>query len=309
MGSTPFDTDRRVRHGVAETVAPGVRRVVAANPSAMTFTGTASYLVGERDVALIDPGPDDAAHATAVLAAVPAGGRVTAILVTHAHRDHTGNASRLAAATGAPVLGFGPFGAGRSPRMAALAARLPEGQGGEGGDRGFVPDRCLADGESVAGDGWRLTAVHTPGHLGNHLCYALEGTGMLFSGDTVMGWSTTIVSPPDGDMADFMASLRRLAARGDARFLPGHGHPVEDPAGMIAWQIVHREGRERSILAALAQGPANAAQLAAAIYTALSPTLMAAATRNVLAHLIALEETGRVICDDPLSPDAPFSVR
>jgi glyoxylase-like metal-dependent hydrolase (beta-lactamase superfamily II) len=305
---TPFNTDSQMRHGVADAVAPGVRRVVANNPSPMTFTGTASYLVGERDLALIDPGPDDAAHAEALLSAVPPGGRIGTILVTHAHRDHTGNVARLKAATGAPVLAFGPFGAGRSPRMAALADRLPPGAGGEGGDRDFVPDRCLVDGEAVAGEGWRLRAVHTPGHLGNHLCFALEGTGVLFSGDTVMGWSTTVVTPPDGDMAAFMRSLRRLSGRRETRYLPGHGHPIDDPAGMIAWQIAHREGRERSILSALQAGPATAGMLVERIYEGLNPALTGAAARNVLAHLLALEETGQARCADPLAPDARFAL-
>jgi glyoxylase-like metal-dependent hydrolase (beta-lactamase superfamily II) len=305
---TPFDTDPRVVHAAPETVAPAVRRVVARNPSPMTFTGTASYLVGETDIALIDPGPDDEAHAEALLAAVPPGGRITTILVTHAHRDHTGNVARLRAATGAPVLAFGKLGTGRSARMEALAARMAAGEGGEGGDSVFAPDACLADGACVAGAGWQLRAIHTPGHIGNHLCFALEGTGVLFSGDTVMGWSTTVVSPPEGDMGAFMASLDKLAARGDSRYLPGHGRPVEDPAAMIAWQIAHRKSRERSILGALQEGPATTAGLVARIYSGLNPALVPAARRNVLAHLLALEETGHVACGNPLDPAARFAL-
>jgi hydroxyacylglutathione hydrolase len=306
MTADPFDRSRDVRHGVPEPVAPGVRRVVAANPSPMTFTGTASYLVGEREVAVIDPGPDDPAHLAALMAAVGEG-RVSAILVTHSHRDHTGGLPALRAATGAPVLGFGSHGAGSSPRMVALAQDASLG-GGEGADRGYAPDRLLAEGDRVNGAGWALTALHTPGHLANHLSFALEGTGVLFTGDTVMGWSTTLVSPPDGDMAAFMATLRRLRARDDALYLPGHGNPVRDPAAMLDWQMAHRLGREAAILAALGEGPATAPALARRIYEGLDPALLPAAARNVLAHLIALLDAGRVACDGPLTAGASFGL-
>jgi glyoxylase-like metal-dependent hydrolase (beta-lactamase superfamily II) len=307
MSADPFDRSTDVSHGVPVPVAPGVCRVVAANPSPMTFTGTATYLVGERDLAIIDPGPDDPAHVAAVLAAVPPGGRVRAILVTHSHRDHSGAVPAMRAATGAPVWAFGPHGEGRSPGMAILAADAALG-GGEGADTGFAPDRRLREGEVVEGEGWRLLALHTPGHLSNHLSFALDGTGILFTGDTVMGWNTTLVSPPDGDMAAFMASLRRLQTRRDALFLPGHGNPVRDPQAMLAWQIAHREGREASILAALADGAADAAALARRIYVGLEPRLLPAAARNVLAHLLALEDAGRVRRLGPLSASAPFAL-
>jgi glyoxylase-like metal-dependent hydrolase (beta-lactamase superfamily II) len=303
---TVFDTDRTVRHAVPEPVADGVQRVVARNPSPMTFTGTATYLVGTDDVAIIDPGPDDAAHAAAVLGAVPSAARVSAILLTHSHLDHSGNTNRLREATGAPVLAFGGHGTGRSTAMTTLAAQGVGG--GEGADNGFAPDVLLADGERVTGAGWALRAVHTPGHLGNHLCFALEATGVLFSGDTVMGWSTTMVSPPDGDMADFMASLRKLAARKDRLLLPGHGKPVVDPGGMIAWQIAHREAREASILAALDSGPRNAMDLVTTIYKGLDPALKPAAARNVLAHLLALQQLGRVRLEGALTPGAVFAL-
>ena len=307
MAGDPFDRSTDVRHGEPVALASGVRRVVAANPSPMTFTGTATYLVGNTEVAVIDPGPDDTAHVAAVLAAVPPQARITAILVTHSHRDHSGAVPALRAATGAPVWAFGRHGEGRSPRMAALAADAALG-GGEGADEGFRPDYRLADGEGVAGHGWRLTALHTPGHLSNHLSFVLDGTGILFTGDTVMGWNTTLVSPPDGDMAAFMASLRRLRARGDALYLPGHGNPVRDPQGMLDWQIAHRQGREASILAALAEGAADASGIAHRVYTDLDPKLLPAAARNVLAHLLALADTGPVRCIGPLRADAAFAL-
>ena len=303
----PFRRDRSVRPGVAETVAPGVRRVVAPNPSPMTFTGTASYLVGEGELAVIDPGPRDWRHLAALRDAIGEA-RVTAILVTHTHLDHSPNARLLADATGAPALAFGSHGAGMSDRMRALAEAGLDLGGGEGADVAFHPDRVLADGESVAGSGWRLTALHTPGHLSNHLCFALEGTGVVFTGDHVMGWATTMVSPPEGDMAAFLASLARLADRDDRLYLPGHGPPVEDPAGMLAWQRAHRARRERQILEALAEGPADAGALVRRLYADVDETLWPAARRTVLAHLLALQETGAVAAQGMLSAEAAFAL-
>jgi glyoxylase-like metal-dependent hydrolase (beta-lactamase superfamily II) len=309
----PFDRDPSVHYGLAEEIVPGIRRVTARNPSPYTFTGTRSYLVGGgalgREMALIDPGPDDPAHLDAILAALAPGERIAQVLVTHSHGDHSGAVPAIAAATGAPVLAFGPHGAGLSDTMRRLAASGAALGGGEGGDATFAPDRALADGETVEGAGWRLTALHTPGHLSNHLCFALHapGTeGIVFTGDTVMGFATTLVSPPDGDMAAFMASLERLLARDDRLYLPGHGHPVRDPNAMLAWQVRHRQERFDQILAALARAPSDAAGLARAIYTDVDPALLPAAERNVLASLIGLADQGRVASLGPVAADSVF---
>ncbi len=316
----PFDRDPTVRYGVPEEMAPEgaprIRRVTARNPSRMTFTGTRSYLVGEGEVALIDPGPADSAHHAAIRAALGPGDRITHILVTHTHVDHSPGARSVAGATGAPVHAFGPHGAGMSETMRRLAAEGAELGGGEGADQAFRPDHAMAEGARLAAGDWALTALHTPGHLSNHLCFALEGrdeadgtnTGILFTGDTVMGWATTLVSPPEGDMAAFMASLSRLAGREDRLYLPGHGHPVTDPKGMLAWQITHREERRMQVLDALDAGPADAAALARAIYTELDPALMPAARRNVLATLLWLMDEGRVQPRGPVSAEAAFEL-
>ncbi len=309
MQGDPFNRSPEARHGAAETLEPSVRRVTCANAGPMTFTGTQTYLVGAGEVAVIDPGPGDAAHLAAIEAALEPGERISCILVTHTHVDHSPGAAALKARTGAPVLAFGAHGAGVTERMAALAASGAHLGGGEGADAAFAPDRTLADGETVEGAGWALTALHTPGHLSNHLSFALEGTGAVFSGDHVMGWATTMVSPPDGDMTAFMASLARMAARSDRVFYPGHGHAVEDPAGMIAHQTAHRRAREAQILAALAGGPADVAALTREIYSDVDPRLHPAAARNVFSHLIGLVEEGRVAHSGRLSPEAAFRIR
>lgn len=284
-------------------LAPGLWRVLAPNPSAFTGPGTNSYLVGGREVAVIDPGPDDSRHLAAILGALPPGARVTAILVTHAHRDHSGLARRLAAETGAPVFAFGDWTAGRDPRRAALAAL----GGGEGVDRDFAPDRRLTDGEEVAGEGWRIAALWTPGHMGNHLSFRLGGT--VFTGDLVMGWASSIISPPDGDLAAFRASLGRLAGLGARRFLPGHGPPVEAPAARLAELLAHRAEREASIRAALAAGCRTAAEVVAAVYTDTPAALHPAALRSVLAHLLDLADRGLAATADPPGPAARWHPR
>ena len=289
--------------GTPRDMGGGIRAILAPNPSPMTHWGTNTYLLGRRRLAVIDPGPDDPAHLAAILAALGPGQSISHILVTHAHLDHTPLARQLAYETGAPVLAQGDARAGRSAVMARLAETAEIG-GGEGVDSAFVPDRNLADGEIVEGDGWRITAHRTPGHFGNHMCF--QTGAEMFSGDLVMGWASTLISPPDGDLAQFRASCERIRAAAPARLLPGHGAPVTDPAARIDWLLAHRDARERAILDALARGPADAATLARRIYTDTPAALMPAATRNVLAHLIDLAERGRATPLDPLTPATRF---
>ncbi|MCC6305560.1 MAG: MBL fold metallo-hydrolase [Rhodobacteraceae bacterium] len=277
-------------------VAPGIRRVLAPNPSPMTFTGTNSYIVGSGRVAVIDPGPDDPAHLAALEAALAPGEGVEAILLTHGHSDHTALAPRLAALTGAPVLAFGDWTAGRNPRLAAL----PGIAGGEGVDRSLVPDRVLADGATLVLPGVTIEALWTPGHMGNHLAFR---TGeVVFTGDLVMGWAPSIVSPPDGELGPYRASLARLGGLGARRFLPGHGPPVEDPAARLAALLAHRAAREAAIRAALSAGAATVAAIVATVYTDTPPALHPAAARNVLAHLLDLADRGLATPEGPLGP-------
>jgi glyoxylase-like metal-dependent hydrolase (beta-lactamase superfamily II) len=268
--------------GIVERPHRVVRRVLAPNPSAFTFTGTQSFIVGEGEVAVIDPGPDDRNHVEALIAAV-AGERVAAIVCTHTHRDHSPASRALAAATGAPIVGCAPLAIeDGGPRADASF------------DFDYVPDRVLGDGERIEGEGWALDAVATPGHTSNHLCFALEGTGILFTGDHVMGWSTTIVSPPDGDMSDYMASLELLVPRGDTAYFPAHGPPIEDPKAHVARLIEHRRMRERQIVAALESGTARIEAMVPSLYADIDPRLHPAAACSVLAHLIDLETRGLV---------------
>ena len=268
--------------GKVEHIAPGVRRLLAGNPSPFTYTGTQTYIIGTGQVAVIDPGPDLAPHVDAILAATQ-GERITAIMCTHTHRDHSPASRPLAASTGAPIVGCAPL---------ALEDDGPRADAAF--DFDYAADRILADGEAVEGEGWRLVAVATPGHTSNHLCFALDGTGHLFTGDHVMGWSTTVVSPPDGDMALYMQSLNLLLGRDDEVYHPAHGPAVEKPHAHVRALVAHRRMRERQILERLGEGEGRIPVMVETMYQGIDPRLFPAAGRSVLAHLVDLEARGLV---------------
>ena len=268
-------------------VAPGIRRLLARNPGPFTFKGTGVLVLGKGNVTVIDPGPDDPGHLGALRAALE-GETVTHILITHTHRDHSPAAHALKEWTGAKTYGFGPHGSGRNESGIAVE---------EGGDRDFVPDVTLRDGDVVECNGSNLECVYTPGHVSNHLCYALIEEKALFSGDHVMGWSTTVVAPPDGDMGDYLASLRKLLARGDSVYWPTHGGPIRDPKRVVVSYLEHRLERDEQILACLKDGVTIIPEMVARIYAGLDPRLTQAAALTLLAHLIALVREGRVIAE------------
>ena len=291
--------------GKAVELMPGLRRILAPNPSAMTYKGTNTYLLGKRDIAVIDPGPPDEAHLQAILSALEGHQRVSHILVTHSHIDHSPLAMVLAQFTGARVHAFGNSRAGRTPVMEGLSGL----GGGEGIDETFMPDEQLQDGSLLEARGWTIEALHTPGHMGNHMCFAWQEGKALFSGDLVMGWATSMVSPPDGDLTQFMSSVERLEERGtETVFYPGHGEPVEDPATRMRELLGHRKMREAQIVQALRRGDATAGSLAAQIYTEVDPALLPAAERNVLAHLIDLAGQNRIQSSGPITADAQFGL-
>lgn len=290
----PLSTDFSPKVGSPEPIAEDVVRVVAPNPSPLTFAGTNTYLVGNRKLAIIDPGPDMDAHLEAVLSAVGAGRSVDRILVTHAHIDHTGLARRLASATGAEIVAFGNHRDGHASDPAAL---MPSGELGEGVDAEFEPDACVGDGETVTGDGWELEAVWTPGHFWSHVCFDWKERGLLFSGDHAMSWSTSVVSPPEGDMAAYMASTAKLIRRGQRRIFPGHGGECGDGLELLEYLLEHRKSRERQILLALRRGQATPLEIVPEVYGPLNPRLRGAAARNVFAHLLDLESRGVVFAD------------
>lgn len=277
-------------YGRCDQVSPLIRRVIAENPGPFTYTGTGTYIVGRSDpgatVAVMDPGPQDERHLEALLSAV-AGQRVSHVLVTHTHRDHAPLARPFAEAVGAEIV------AARPPACTVHASESLD----EDDDEDFRPDRVLSDGEIIAGDGWTLETLATPGHASNHLCFALIEENALFSGDHVMGWSTTIVAPPDGDMIAYMASLERVIARGFTTLWPTHGAPVTEPGPFLAAYRAHRLERERQILAALKPAGVRISDIVPVLYAAVDSRLWPAASLSVLAHLIALVRAGRAVAD------------
>jgi len=291
----PYVRAFEFEYGRPDRVSGLIRRVVARNPGPFTFTGTGTYIVGHGEVAVIDPGPAMDDHLEALLSAV-AGERVTHILVTHTHLDHSPLARPLARLTGAGILAALP--------PAAVNDHGPALE--EGDDESFRPDTILADGDTVSGDGWTLETLATPGHASNHLCFALREENALFSGDHVMGWSTTVVSPPDGDMGDYYASLDKVAARGFDTLWPTHGPPITDVAAFLEAYRAHRDQREAQILEQIAAGRGRIAEMVPVIYAAVDPRLWPAASHSVLAHLIHLAGRGAVRTDGEVGPGSLF---
>ena len=267
----------------AELLEPLVRRVLARNPSAFTYTGTQSYIVGDgTSVAVIDPGPDEPEHLAALVEAIGTA-KVVAICCTHTHRDHSPAAAPLAELTGAPIVGCAPLTLDdEGPRSDAAF------------DTTYRPDRVLSDGESVSGDGWTLQAVETPGHTSNHLCFALCESDALFTGDHVMGWSTSVVSPPDGDMTDYMTSLQKLQEREDRVYYPAHGPAVDKPRQLVRGMMGHRRSREKQILKQIGEGRTRITEMVPQMYKGVAEQLWPAAGRSVHAHLIDLAHRGLV---------------
>jgi glyoxylase-like metal-dependent hydrolase (beta-lactamase superfamily II) len=293
----PFVRAFDFAYGRVDAVSPLIRRVVAENPGPFTFTGTGTYIVGRGAVAVIDPGPDLESHLEALLAAVK-GERVSHVLVTHTHADHSPLARPFAKAAGARIFAARPPGA-----HGPAAARVEEDD-----DQAFHPDVILEGGERLAGPGWTIEAIATPGHASNHMAFALEEENALFSGDHVMGWSTTVVAPPDGDMTAYYESLDKVAARGFATLWPTHGPPVTEPAPFLAAYKAHRLAREQQILDRLAAGDETIAAMVPVIYAEVDPRLWPAASQSVLAHLLHLHRQGAVEADPAPGPQARFRV-
>ncbi|AMN41047.1 MBL fold metallo-hydrolase [Rhodoplanes sp. Z2-YC6860] len=295
----PFDKEFTLVPGKVDEPMPGVRRILCNNPSAFTFKGTMSYIIGRGKVAIVDPGPDNPEHGAALLDAVR-GETVTHIFVTHTHRDHSPGVPAIKHATGALVLAEGPHRAAR-PLHIGDGPRLDASN-----DTDFRPDRALADGEVVRGDGWTIEAITTPGHTANHMAYAFREANVVLSGDHVMAWSTPVVSPPDGSMGDYMSSLQKLAKREEPIYFPGHGPAVRSAPRFVAAYILHRKAREASILNQLAKGETDIPSVVGAIYANLDPRLVKAAGMSVLAHLEDLVARGQAATNGPPSIEGRY---
>jgi glyoxylase-like metal-dependent hydrolase (beta-lactamase superfamily II) len=296
MVVVPFVTDPDVSYGTVVEVAPDVRRVVANNPSKFTYTGTGTHLIGRGDVIVIDPGPDDRDHVAALLAATE-GERITHQLITHTHGDHSPAARALGEATGAPTVAFGPH-----PPEAVTTDPDDDTPTEEHADVEFVPDIVVGHGDLLDLAGHAIEAVHTPGHISNHLCFALVERGMLFTGDHVMGWSTTIIPPPDGDMTAYLASLELVLARPETVLVPTHGPLITEPRAFVGALIEHRLARERAIVDQLALGPRTVAEIVAVLYADVDEALHKPAARSVTAHLERLATLGRAAATSDPDP-------
>lgn len=294
----PFRRELDFEYGVSAAVSPHIRRVVANNPSAFTLYGTGTYILGHGNVAVIDPGPADPAHIEALLAATR-GETITHLLVTHTHADHSPGCALLRESCDAPTYGYGPHGAGKLEEGVVVE---------EGGDMDFDPDVKVRDGQVIEGDGWSVECVYTPGHTSNHICYQLREERALFSGDHVMGWSTSIVSPPDGDMQNYMASLELLLERDDALYWPTHGPAITAPKPHVEAFIAHRVEREEQIKACLRNGVPRIREMVPTMYADLPEFMYPAAARSVFAAMVYLVERGEVTCRGEIAVDAEYAL-
>lgn len=294
----PFNTVFEDEPGTLVSLTPRLRRITSPNPSMFTFKGTNTYVVGHGNVGIVDPGPALPEHIDAILSAL-GDETITHIIATHTHMDHSPGVALLTEHVKAPTYGYGPHGIG--------ARRDWPFDSPEGGDRSFNPDIRVADGDLIEGDGWTLEAVFTPGHISNHLCFALKEDNVLLSGDHVMGWSTSIVSPPDGDMAAYMDSLDKLLTRGETTYYPGHGGPIEDPKPFVEAFIAHRDEREKQILECLERDLHTIPAMVEVMYANVAKELHRAAGRSVLSHLLHMHEKAIVATDDPVpGPDSSY---
>ncbi len=293
MNELSFRTDMDFTYGEARELVPGIVRIVANNPSVFTFKGTNTYILGSDELCVIDPGPEDAAHFDAIMAY--AGGRkISTIAITHTHRDHIDGLERLVDATGARVFGYGRTAANRG--AAGAHPRTTEYI-----EASFVPDRTLVDGDTIEGAGWTLEALFTPGHAPDHLCFYHREGNVLFSGDHVMGWNTTVVAPPEGSMTQYMASLEKLVGRPEDVFFPGHGGRIAEPQRMVRGYMVHRQWREQAILGAIRDGHTTISEVVALVYKGLDDRLINAASLSVQAHVDHLIEKKLVSSEGPTS--------
>ncbi len=291
--------------GQPEHIEEGIRRILAPNAGPMTHWGTNTWIVGDHDVAVIDPGPDNAAHLTAILSAT-ASNTITHILVTHPHSDHSPLSRTLSKSSGAPILGFGAPQDGRSALMENLSANANAG-GGEGIDELFIPDKTVSEGDVITGESWTLDVTHTPGHFSGHLGFRFKN--MLFSGDHVMDWASTLVSPPDGDVASFRTTTEKLIGMNLLRCFPGHGAPIDGPTDRLSWLLEHRLLREHEILGALGSTPRSIAEITADVCRDIPKSMHQIAARNVFAHLIDLWERNLIEAAPSLSLNARFAIR
>lgn len=292
----PFVKDIEFEYGKVQQVSPLIRRVIANNPGPFTYMGTGTYIVGKGNVGIIDPGPLDDDHIASLLAVLD-GETITHQIITHTHRDHSPAAAPMKEKTAAPTYGYGPHhGNMKAPKVE------------EGGDWDFRPDHVVQDGDVVEGNGWTLEAVHTPGHTSNHLCFNLKEENALFTGDHVMGWSTSVISPPDGDMAHYMHSLRKVLDRDDSVFWPTHGPPIRDPKPFVQSFLDHRARREEQIRQCIADGQNTIAEMVPIIYINADKRLYPAAGRSVLSHLIQMQDEERVRCEGEANIDSVYEL-